>query len=216
MIMKLNDIDYGYQCVPFVAMRVYGDAIYFFNEDGKLTTKKNPPLVNPNVDGYYYELPSFTLKLDAVLDDAEEYAISHTRIGSKFASYKAHLYKCKRTQLLENNVRRPNRDDTIDVDRFITRIESIGVEREEDNNNTRTFDFVRIRMHTMVYVDDHMTFIQKFRTDILNKALTAIASSKEFNRFGVPVNILKLDKFTYCRNSHLIELLFSLKEVPNR
>ena len=44
-------------------------------------------------------------------------------------------------------------------------------------------------------------------------ALDKIDQSKKFKRYGVPINFLRLDKFTYCKSQKMIELLFVLKPI---
>lgn len=101
-----------------------------------------------------------------------------------------------------------------DLERFITKIDRPIIERDTDNLNAKTFDFVRVHMYTLTYEeDDPLKLIKKYRKDILAMALEQIEKSKRFKHYGLPINFLKLDHFTYCDNQKMIELLFTLKPI---
>lgn len=101
----------------------------------------------------------------------------------------------------------------IDLERFITKIDRPTMERDADNPNTKTFDFVRVHMYTLTYGENPINIIKEYRKDILKMALNRIEETRSFKRYGVPINFLKLDKFTYCDNQKMIELLFTLKPI---
>lgn len=100
-----------------------------------------------------------------------------------------------------------------DLERFITKIDRPTMERDTDNLNTKTFDFIRVHMYTLAYGENPIDIIKKYRKDILTMALDRIEETKRFQRYGVPINFLKLDRFTYCENQKMIELLFTLKPI---
>lgn len=104
-------------------------------------------------------------------------------------------------------------NDGFDLERFITKIDRPTMERDADNLNTKTFDFIRLHMYTLTYEENPMDIIKKYRKDILRMALNRIEETKKFKRYGVPINFLKLDRFTYCDNQKVIELLFVLKPI---
>ena len=58
-----------------------------------------------------------------------------------------------------------------------------------------------------------MNIIKTYKKDILTMALDRIEQTRSFKRYGIPINFLKLDKFTYCDNQKMIELLFVLKPI---
>lgn len=100
-----------------------------------------------------------------------------------------------------------------DLERFITKIDRPIIERDVDNPNTKTFDFIRVHMYILTYEENPMDIIKEYRKGILTMALDRIEKAKNFKRYGIPINFLKLDKFTYCDNQKMIELLFTLKPI---
>ena len=100
-----------------------------------------------------------------------------------------------------------------DLERFITKIDRPTMERDVDNHNAKTFDFIRMHMYILTYEKDPMNIIKTYKKDILTMALDRIEQTRSFKRYGIPINFLKLDKFTYCDNQKMIELLFVLKPI---
>lgn len=70
-----------------------------------------------------------------------------------------------------------------------------------------------LRRNSPKILANPIDIIKKYRKDILTMALDRIEETKRFQRYGVPINFLKLDRFTYCENQKMIELLFTLKPI---
>ena len=70
-----------------------------------------------------------------------------------------------------------------------------------------------MHMYILTYETDPMNIIKTYKKDILMMALDRIEQTRSFKRYGIPINFLKLDKFTYCDNQKMIELLFVLKPI---
>lgn len=75
-------------------------------------------------------------------------------------------------------------NDGFDLERFVTKIDLPIIERDVDNYNTKTFDFVRLHMYTLTYAENPMDTIKKYRKNILAMALDKIDQSKKFKRYG--------------------------------
>ncbi len=99
------------------------------------------------------------------------------------------------------------------IDRFITKIGSVTTEISIDNPNKNSFDFIRLRMCVLSNCDDPVGTIRQYKDNILEMAVKKIENSKSFKKYGIPINYLKLDRFTYLHNTHEIELLFTLKDI---
>lgn len=105
-----------------------------------------------------------------------------------------------------------------DVDKqvfqFIYRIDKPTFERTPENPNTKTFDFIRIRLSipTKDTKPDRIEFIKQHKNDIANIALLRIAKAKQFIKYGIPINFLKLEYWTVTMQSEL-ELVFGLKDI---
>lgn len=95
------------------------------------------------------------------------------------------------------------------MDRFIGRISPFIFDRVPENTNKNTFDFIRCDVSIMG-VENHHEFCQKNYKKIVKKVLTKLEQTKRFQRYGVPVNILKLSKATVLKDGDLA-LLFEIK-----
>lgn len=101
-----------------------------------------------------------------------------------------------------------------EIERFVGRIDRIQIEREIDNLNKNTFDFIRAYIY-LNKLDDSNTNIKekvkKYLPDIISMTLDKIKNYKYYQRYGVPVEFLKLSKATLSKDACL-ELIFELKE----
>lgn len=86
-------------------------------------------------------------------------------------------------------------------------------ERETDNNNKNSFDFIRIRISipTKKSFPNRSRFVNDNMRYFIHAALSKIESSKRFLRYEIPVTCLSLKKATITCASEL-ELLFELKD----
>lgn len=90
------------------------------------------------------------------------------------------------------------------VDRFITKIEKPIIERETGNLNKNTFDFITVECHILKeeHCDGNRSeYIRIHRKEIDGKVLEVINNSRSFLKYGVPVNILKLNNLELVRDS---------------
>ena len=102
------------------------------------------------------------------------------------------------------------------IDEMILKIESfiistdIFIQRETDNLNENSFDFIKIDCCTPMFRNDNKEFIMKYRTEILNYIIDKLENDISFKKYNVPINFLKLTKFTLTNDKH-INLIFELK-----
>lgn len=102
------------------------------------------------------------------------------------------------------------------IDRFITKIESPIIERETNNPNKNTFDFITVECHILKEENcegNRMEYIRKHKRKINGKVMASIASSKSFRKYGVSVNVLKLYSLMLVKNSLVYK--FGIKEIKN-
>lgn len=205
---------------------------YYFDDDEKLNRipewEAVKLLKNKELTGMKREQYSDNTYLwypTVRLDEIEKAAILTSQIPCSFKRIKQKIAYGRKT----GSVRLPNKayekswnphnregrllNDGFDLERFITKIDKPIMERDIDNTNTKSFDFIRLQMFTVTYESDPLEIIKKYKKEILEMALEKIENSRRFKHYGLPVNFLKLDKFTYCRSSNMIELLFILKPI---
>ena len=100
------------------------------------------------------------------------------------------------------------------LDRLVTRIERSSIERVPENENTNTFDRVRVYVnlsHTMYpSAKELLDAVRQHRREIDSMVLDQIQADRRFQRFGVPVNVLTLSALTFYNRT--LEYIFELKE----
>lgn len=99
------------------------------------------------------------------------------------------------------------------VYKTVTKIENPQIERETDNKDTHTFDFVRVTMTTVKMTNEQRkAFIRKYKKSIIRLILNRIKNYKHYQRFGIPINFLRLTSCTLTYD-HSIVFLFELKNL---
>lgn len=206
--------------------------VYYFDDDEKLNRIPEWEAVDLLKKGILtgmrreqYSSNTYLWYPTVQLDEIEKTAILTSQIPCSFKRIEQKIAYGRKT----GSVRLPNKayekawkphnregrllNDGFDLERFITKIDLPVMERDVDNYNTKTFDFVRLHMYTLAYAENPMNTIKKYRKNILAMALDKIDQSKKFKRYDIPINFLKLDKITYCKSQNMIELLFVLKPI---
>lgn len=206
--------------------------VYYFDDDEKLNRIPEWEAVDLLKKGILtgmrreqYSSNTYLWYPTVQLDEIEKTAILTSQIPCSFKRIKQKIAYGRKTgsvylpsKAYEKAWKPHNREgrllnDGFDLERFITKIDLPVMERDVDNYNTKTFDFVRLHMYTLAYAENPMNIIKKYRKNILTMALDKIDQSKKFKRYDIPINFLKLDKITYCKSQNMIELLFVLKPI---
>lgn len=124
-----------------------------------------------------------------------------------------------RTTWKQRNITKSMQDDKLDktqVIRVVTSINRPKFERIPENEDKGTFDRIRIHLglvgkQTMPGRNGMLARNQKVLAEI---AIAKIKDSKAFQRYGIPVNFLRLDHMTITQQDEL-ELVFVLKEISS-
>lgn len=102
-------------------------------------------------------------------------------------------------------------DVPFEVSQFVQKINRPTIERSFENKNKKTFDFVRIFIgipHTW-YMKKREFLIQN-KKPIFKMVLEAIKNDKQYQKYNIPINFLKLTSCTItCQDE--IEMVFELK-----
>ena len=97
-----------------------------------------------------------------------------------------------------------------DFERMVT-IKQPRLERRIDNNNSKTFDFVRCYVNITGDREDAKNYIKNHSKEILREVYYKIENCNQFKKYGVPIAFLKISSVTLrCDSS--VEYLFELKE----
>lgn len=101
------------------------------------------------------------------------------------------------------------------IERLIQGIGSPEYERVPENQNEKTFDRIRIQVVLPRYMfqtwDELKAAVQENRLEIDRRVLDRIQNDRQFKKFGVPVNFIKMSDVTLLRD-HTLEYIFELKE----
>ena len=91
-------------------------------------------------------------------------------------------------------------------------------EREPENENTATFDRIRVSVGLPRYHFPSWEVLRSevkiHRHEIYRLVLDQLENDRRFKRYGVPINFLKLSDVTLLRN-YSLEFIFELKEEKN-
>lgn len=99
------------------------------------------------------------------------------------------------------------------IERFITKINRPIFARIPENPNKKTFDFIFMQVNIISkwekdrgkYINDHLEEIKEI-------VIKKLKSSRSFQRYGVPVNFLRITKITLKRDNTL-EFVLELKKI---
>lgn len=99
-----------------------------------------------------------------------------------------------------------------ELNRFIRKINRPIIERENDNKTPNTFDFIRIRIGIppAATAGNRKQFVESHMDGIIQIVLNKLRDNGHYQRYGVPVEYLKLDHAGILVADEL-ELVFCLK-----
>jgi len=101
------------------------------------------------------------------------------------------------------------------IDRLIQRIEAPLFERIPENHNEATFDRIRVFVGLPRYMFDSWYELRdavlKNRAEIDRRVIRRIEEDRQFKKFELPINFIKLSDVTLLRD-HTLEYIFELKE----
>ena len=101
------------------------------------------------------------------------------------------------------------------IERFVTKIEKPVFERVPENPKTNTFDYIIVDVNIVTdWEEDRREYIQKHRKEIFEKALQKVEGDRTFQRFGIPINFLRISTVTLKRDS-VLEFILELKQLNN-
>lgn len=93
--------------------------------------------------------------------------------------------------------------DTWNPNEFILTVNRPKFRREVGNKNTKTFDFIDIEM-VVRSTDATKEKVKANKDEIFKKAIEKLETSKRFQKYGVPVNFLKMYQFVVRKDGTLI------------
>lgn len=96
---------------------------------------------------------------------------------------------------------------------FITGIGSVHIEREPENKNKNTFDFVRVYASTKALpLEQKRQILSAYKREILRLILTKIKRSPNFQKYNISINFLRLTQCIITRDQQIV-FGFELKNI---
>ncbi len=96
------------------------------------------------------------------------------------------------------------------IERFVAKIEKPMIARYIDNPNKNTFDYITIDCYLVTQFDgDRMAYIKEHIKEINQMVLDKIESNRTFQKYKVPVNILKATNITL--RGYILTYRFEIK-----
>lgn len=207
--------------------------LYFFNKElqwNKITIKKGDPI--PSYLEPKYALRIIPYRPDILEDRIDNNHFYEALLLLKLGDSVKQLYKYYKSRCQYSNYSEWKsaisiglfRDKTItdkilnkqevseSLRNLILKINNPIVEREFDNCNKNTFDFVTIYMSISSTMENRKEIIKDNLKEINKIALTKIKKSKCLEKYGVPINFLRLTRYVITRQSELM-LQYELKEI---
>lgn len=100
-----------------------------------------------------------------------------------------------------------------DYERLVQHIGPPIYERIPENKDETTFDRIRVTVGLPRYLfgswEELSAEVAKYKSEILQNAVTRIAEDRQFKRYGIPINFLKLSNAQLLRD-YSLELIFEL------
>lgn len=104
-----------------------------------------------------------------------------------------------------------------DLERFVTTIEEPEYVCIPENQNKNTsFDYVYVTVNVVSeWYTDRKSYINSHSREIKKMVLERIETDKNFKKYGLPINFLKLSRAIFSPRKSSIQFLFELKDIEN-
>lgn len=162
-------------------------------------------------DQYNFYVLYRTIALEKIKEFPETSTL--TRIASNIIS---EIPDKRLIEWEKSNITETMRKENLNTDimSVITKINRPSIERLSGNENMNTFDIVRVRLGivTKSTMPERDKYLRENQKRIAQIALAKIKDYKPFQKYGVPVNVLKTERMTITCSGEL-EIIFALKPL---
>ena len=99
------------------------------------------------------------------------------------------------------------------LDAFICKIDSPIFYRSPDNLNENTFDYIYIdvSIRSDSIMENRDEYLNAHIKEIAERVAEKLENSKDFQKYGVPINFLRVCRTTIKRKSSVLQFVFELK-----
>lgn len=200
---------YYRRSLPNNLLRVRKEKGYYFNSDGVYCCESLEDLYRK---GMYGIIPTYDYRYRAYnLYKPDFKGISPRIVSRAITSLKEGDTISKFFEYLETLEPNERQELPTGLDRFITKISLPSIQREYGNKNTKTFDFIYVYVCIIHdWESDRKQYIKENMPEIKKRVIARIEESKHFQRYGIPINFLKLTSITLTRDD-VLHFIFELK-----
>lgn len=202
-----------------IVLRVRQGKVYFFNEQGiyqavpceeavmVLTDASHCPLPNRRLENgkfvfeYNYCPDVIHIVRQNYNSNLMQKAITALEVGDSMQRF---------TELL-NTVTFDYKELPKGLDRFVTKIDTPIFERERDNCNVKTIDFIRVNVYICRNWDNRSAYIKENLPAIKEMVIKKIRNTKKFQNYGIPINVFQISNITLKQDDSLT-FVFELKK----
>lgn len=197
--------------IAYIAIRIAKGNVYFFDKEGIYRRVSVSEAKEMNLrylyvledDSIYIDLVKF---IDYIPNETNQILIRKIICklipGDEIEKFEEYL------QTVKIEVRNKPKG----LDRFITKIQKPYFIRSTQNTNTNTFDYINIDVNIVSeWEEDRKEYIIRHREEIWQRVISKLRESREFKKYGVPVNFLKAN-MTITKSS-ILKFTFELKNA---
>lgn len=201
--------DYYTRCLHNKLLRAKEGKGYYFNFWGVYHAE---PLKDLYASGMYGIINTYDNKYRAFeLFKPDFQGISPRIVSKAITSLQEGDTIPKFFELIETMEFNEKRELPSGLDRFITKMCTPRIQREYGNKNTKTFDFIFVDVCIIQNWDsDRKQYIKENMPEIKKRVIAKIEASKQFKRYDIPINFLKLTSITLTRDD-ILHFIFELK-----
>lgn len=159
-------------------------------------------------DDRIFVIPPSWHDVDCPRDDRiVKMALSRMKEGDSIEQFEEYLKSCRPA---------PAYTYTINgIDRFICRIDRPIFYRSHDNLSPNTFDYIYVDVSILSEnaMKERDKYLKDNISEIRKRVAEKLANSREFKKYGVPINFLRVCRTTLKRKSNVLQFVFELKPI---
>ncbi len=99
-----------------------------------------------------------------------------------------------------------------ELDYFVTKICQPIFIKEPENPDPNTFDYIHIDVNLAItWKSDKKDYFIQHQPEINDMVVKKLQSNKQFQKYNIPINYLKISKITLMNQRRTIQYVFELK-----
>lgn len=197
------------------ALRLINNKVYYFDTNGiyqsvSLSNALEKNFSNlcidmygkPYLNAYFFFRDAFVIDNNVLVQKA----IAMLKEGDSLETLDEYL----------SNVKLAKRPKPQGIDCFVLSIDKPIFGRTPENLNPKTFDYIRIIVNIITeWEQDRKKYIENHIEDLNKMILNKLEKNRNFQKFDIPINFLKVSKITFSAKNNFLEYIFEIKEISS-